>query len=42
MSTSLEIYTGYIKYRGIDFSFVFDTQELKLIPPKEKSYEVES
>jgi len=33
-------YTGVIKYKGIEFPFVFDKKELKLIPPKDKEDEV--
>lgn len=36
-----EIYTGILKYKNIDFTFVFDKKELKLIPPKDKKKEVE-
>ena len=36
-----EIYTGIIKYKDIDFYFVFDKKTLKLIPPKNKKEEVE-
>lgn len=35
-----DTYTGTIKYRGIEFVFIFDKKELKLIPPKEKRHEV--
>lgn len=34
-------YTGIIKYKEIDFTFIFDKKTLKLIPPKEKKDEVE-
>lgn len=33
-------YTGFLQFRGIDFSFVFSDNELKLIPPAEKSNEI--
>lgn len=36
-----ELYTGYLKYKSIDFSFVFDGTSLSLIPPKEKEEEIE-
>lgn len=29
-------YSGVCKYRGIDFTFVFDGDELRLIPPVDK------
>ena len=41
MAVDLEMYTGKISYREIEFSFVFDKEELRLIPPIEKSREVE-
>lgn len=34
------IYTGTLTYRGIDFTFVFDKNELRLVPPPEKHHEV--
>ena len=37
----LDIYTGVLEYKGINFSFVFDKQELRLIPPKDKKKEIE-
>ncbi|MGM9881363.1 MAG: hypothetical protein ACI31S_00770 [Bacilli bacterium] len=37
----LEIYTGSLKYRDIDFTFVFDKKKLKLIPPKEEKETIE-
>ena len=33
-------YTGVITYKDIEFTFVFDKKELKLIPPKDKKDEV--
>lgn len=35
-----ETYTGSLKYREIDFSFVFANNELRLIAPKDKSHEI--
>ena len=35
-----ETYTGTVTYRNIEFSFVFDKKELKLIPPKDKQDDV--
>jgi len=35
------IYTGQLTYKGIEFTFVFDGEELRLIPPKEKQREIE-
>lgn len=29
-----DLYTGYLQYKEIDFAFVFDGEELRLIPPK--------
>lgn len=37
----LSTYTGNLQYRGVNFSFVFDGQELKLIPPSDKKEEIE-
>ena len=33
--------TGIMTYKGIDFTFVFDREELRLIPPADKSRDVE-
>lgn len=38
--SKLDIYTGQIKYRDIDFEFVFDGDELRLIPPRNKREEI--
>ncbi len=35
------IYTGKLKYRDIDFTFVFTGTELRLIPPADKESEIE-
>lgn len=40
MSIELEVYTGILTYKGIEFSFVFDREALCLIPPKDKDHEV--
>lgn len=40
MSIELDVYTGTLTYKEIDFSFVFDKEELRLIPPKDKHQEV--
>lgn len=37
----LTAYTGKLQYRNVDFSFVFDGQELRLIPPDSKKREIE-
>lgn len=36
----LDIYTGTLIYKNIEFSFVFDGEELRLIPPHDKRDEV--
>ena len=36
MGTELNIYTGQVKYRDVDFGFVFDGDVLRLIPPFDK------
>ena len=41
MSKDLTLYTGKLNYRDIDFTFVFDRNELRLIPPKDKEHEIE-
>lgn len=40
MSVELDVYTGTLTYKQIEFSFVFDGEELRLIPPKDKHQEV--
>lgn len=40
MSIEFDIYTGTLIYKEIEFSFVFDRGELRLIPPKDKDQEV--
>lgn len=42
MADDLSIYTGQLKYKDIDFTFVFSSEELMLIPPKEKVQEIRS
>ncbi len=36
MSVELDLYTGKLTYKDIEFDFVFDKSELRLIPPKDK------
>ena len=36
MATEMDIYTGKIKYRDVDFEFVFDGAELRLVPHLKK------
>ena len=36
MIKDLSIYTGQLCYKDVDFEFVFDRKELRLIPPVEK------
>ena len=40
MSIELEVYTGALTYKEIEFSFLFDGKELRLIPPKDNDHEV--
>lgn len=40
MTKELAFYTGKIKYKEIDFNFVFDGEELRLISPVDKKNEV--
>ena len=37
----LDLYTGTLTYKDIEFSFSFVNEELRLIPPKDKHHEVE-
>jgi len=36
----LDLYTGKLTYKGIEFSYAFDKEELRLIPPNDKLDEV--
>ena len=36
-----DIYTGTLSFRNIDFTFVFDKKELRLIPPQDKKRDVD-
>lgn len=40
MITNLDLYTGKLTYREIEFDFTFNKNELRLIPPREKLREV--
>lgn len=40
MSTELEVYSGKLIYKNIEFDFVFDGKKLRLIPPKNRINEV--
>lgn len=41
MVKEFEIYTGELEYKGINFTFMFNKKELRLIPPKDKVQEIE-
>lgn len=41
MSLELEIYTGALTYKEIEFSYMFDGEILRLIPPKDKHQEID-
>lgn len=41
MAVELTTYTGKIQYRNVNFTFMFDGQELRLIPPDDKKNEIE-
>lgn len=41
MGDELDMYTGKLKYKDINFSFSFDKKELRLIPPDDKRHIVE-
>ena len=36
MALEFELYTGKLKFKDIEFTFVFDKKELRLIPPNVK------
>ena len=36
----LDLYTGKLLYKGVEFSYAFDKEELRLIPPTDKQDEV--
>lgn len=40
MANENSFYTGKLIYKGIEFSFVFDEKELRLIPPQDKKQEI--
>ena len=40
MNEELNIYTGNLNYKDIDFSFLFDGKKLRLISLKEKNEEI--
>lgn len=40
MAKELDLYTGKTNYKDIEFDFVFDSEELRLIPPAEKTKDV--
>ena len=41
MADEYTLYTGKLTYRDIDFSFAFDKETLRLIPPDEKRHTIE-
>ncbi len=41
LAVELTTYTGKIQYRNVNFTFMFDGQELRLIPPDDKKHEIE-
>ena len=40
MELDLELFTGTLHYKEILFEFVFDKEELRLIPPKDKKHNI--
>ena len=40
MATEWNIYTGKLNYRDVDFTFMFDGKELRLIPPEDRRHEI--
>lgn len=41
MAEELDLYTGTLLYKKINFTFAFDRSELRLLPPKDKEHEIE-
>lgn len=41
MDLKYDLYTGTLTYRDVDFTFVFDQKELRLIPPVDKQHIIE-
>lgn len=41
MDANTEIYTGFLTYKEIEFTFVFDRKLLRLLPPKDKKQTIE-
>ncbi len=41
LAVELTTYTGKIQYRNVNFTFMFDGQKLRLIPPDDKKHEIE-
>ncbi len=41
MAEEIDLYTGTLLYKDINFTFAFDRSELRLIPPKDKEHEIE-
>ena len=42
MKKNGELVSGKLKYNDVEFTFVFDGKELRLIPPQEESCQTES
>ena len=40
MAKEFKIYTGELEYKDINFTFMFNKKELRLIPPKDKKQEI--
>lgn len=40
MQDKLEVISGQLRYRGIDFIFLFDGKQLRMIPPKSEMNEI--
>lgn len=41
MADDLDLYTGTLRYKDIDFTFAFDERELRLVPPDDKRHLIE-
>ena len=41
LAIDVDVFTGLLTYRNVQFHFIFDKQQLRLIPPHDKALEVE-
>ena len=41
LTIDVDVFTGLLTYKNIQFHFIFDKEQLRLIPPHDKKFEVE-